>query len=260
MKEQYNELFKEIHLSKTAKEKIREQEEKRVKKNTKQNKCRMGFRAAALVGIVFLGSTGIYAATHLPPSTEKQRGEKWQIHVDKEFEGIAEVSLATEKPENSEKEGLRDIKLSYIPHGFNQDKEDTYFYRKGKRDENGFFSVILYHMKTDYRTIRRAEGLKKFQTKEGQGIIADKGGGRYIALFQYNDSNYMICIDGCNMQKKEVRKIAENASLFEVSKKKDIQASYIEWTSDRQKKMDEYIDKIEKMEKNSGSRDTYADQ
>lgn len=254
MKEQYNELFKEIHLSETAKEKIREQEEQRTQKLTKRDKCRMGFRAAALVGIVFLGSTGIYAATHLPTSTEKQSGEKWQVHVDKGSEEIAEVSLATRKPENSEKEGLCDIKLSYIPHGFKQDKEDTYFYRRGKKDENGFFSVILYHMKTDYRTIRRTEGLKKFQTEEGQGIIADKGGRRYIALLQYNDSDYMICIDGCNMPKKEVRKIAENASLFEVSEKKDIQASYIEWTSDRQKKMNEYIEKIEKMEKE------YADQ
>lgn len=169
--------------------------------------------------------------------------------MDKDFEEIAEVSLATKKPQDIKKEGLCDIKLSYVPHGFKQNKKDTYFYRKGNTDESGFFSVILYHMKTDYRTIRRTKGLEKFQTKEGQGVIADKGGRRYIALCQYNDAGYMICIDGCNMPKKEVRKIAENASLFEVSKKKDIQASYIEWTKDRQKKMDEYIEKIEKMEK-----------
>lgn len=250
MKDQYNELFEGVHLSETAKEKIKEQKARQSHTETKRGRGRMGIPAAVLAGIVLLGSTGIYAAVHLPSSPEKQRDGKWQTHVEKDIEQVTEVTLATKKPEQREKEGLYDVKLSYIPHGYKQDKKDTYFYRKGKKDENGFFSVILYHLKTEYKTIRRTEGLKEFQTEGGQGIIADKGGRRYIALFQYNnDSDYMICIDGCNMPKKEVQKIAESASLYEVSKKKQIQASYVEWTKENQQWMDKYIERIEKMQR-----------
>lgn len=116
-------------------------------------------------------------------------------------------------------------------------KNNREFPRFSHPDENGFFSVILYHLKTDYKTIQTAEGLEKFQTKEGEGTITGvkKGDGeRYVAYLMYNDSSYMVCIDGSNMPKKEVQKIVEGAVLHPVEKKKDIQASYIEWTRERQ--------------------------
>ena len=93
MKDQYNELFEGVHLSETAKEKIREQETERSDTETKRSKGRMGIRAAVLVGIVLLGSTGIYAATHLPniKKPEKQHDSEWQVQVETE-DGYAEFS------------------------------------------------------------------------------------------------------------------------------------------------------------------------
>lgn len=248
MKEQYNKLFEDVHLSEAAKEKIMEQEEEQSFTGSKRSKGRTGIKAAVLVGIMFLGSTGIYAATQLQKSSEKQPDRTWQVETDKELTDIADITLATSKPEQKKDENLYDVKLSYIPDGYKQDKKDTFFYRKGKKDENGFFSVILYHMNADYKTIQAKKGLEEFQTKDGQGYIADKGH-RYVARFMYNDSSYMLCIDGSNMPKKEVRKIAENASLYQVAKKKDIQASYIEWTDECQKEMDAYIKRVKKLEK-----------
>lgn len=245
MKNQYNELFEGVHLSETAKEKLREREEKRSLPERKWGRGKTGIKVAVLMGIVLLGSTGIYAATQLPKPPKKQHSSEWQVQVDKE---LAEVALATYKPEKEDKSGLYDVKLTYIPEGFKQDKEDTYFYRKGKRDENGFFSVILYHMNTGYKTICAEEGLENFQTKEGQGYIIGKGG-RYIAMLMYDNVNYMVQIDGANMSKKEVRKIAEGAALYQVEKKEEIQASYIEWTEECLKKKEAYIKKMKKMEK-----------
>lgn len=245
MKDHYNELFEEVHLSEATKEKIRERETERTHTETKRSKGRMGIRAAVLVGIVFLGSTGIYAATHLPniKKPEKQHDSEWEVQVE-EDRGYAEFSLATNKPEQKEKSGLYDVKLNYIPKGFKQDKEDTFFYRKGKKDENGFFSVILYRLKTDYTTLRSSEVLETFETEEGQGYITGETN-RYITMLKYDDVDYMVQIDGSNMPKKEVLKIAKGATLYPVKKKEEIQASYIVWTKERQKEKDRYIEKIE---------------
>lgn len=251
MKDQYNELFEEVHLSEATKEKIRERETERTHTETKRNKGRMGIRAAVLVGIVFLGSTGIYAATHLPniKRPEKQHDSEWQVQVE-EDRGYAEFSLATNTPENTpekkEKSGLYDVKLNYIPKGFKQDKEDKFFYRKGKKDENGFFSVILYRLKTDYKTLRASEVLETFETEEGQGYITGHDDcNSYITMLKYDDVDYMVQIDGSNMPKKEVLKIAKGAALYPVKKKEEIQASYIVWTKELQKEKDRYIEKIE---------------
>ena len=243
MKDPYNELFEGVHLSEAAKKRILEKEEKQSCTGAKRGRGRTGIKAAVLVGIVLLGSTGIYAATQLPG---KQHTSKWQVQVEKDY---AEIALATNKPEKEEKQGLYDVKLTYIPDGFKQDEEDTFLYRKGKKDENGFFSVILYHLNTEYKTIREAEGLEKFQTKDGQGYIGGEKGKRPFALLMYDDASYMVYIDGANMSKKEVRKIAEGAALYQVSDKKEIQASYIEWTEKRQKEKDAYIEQMKKREK-----------
>lgn len=245
MKDQYNELFEGVQLSETAKEKISERVGEQNHTETKWSKGRMGIKAAVLVGVLFLGSTGIYAATHLPntKAPEKQHDSEWQVQVKKD-RGYAEFSLVTNKPEKKEKYGLYDVKLNYIPKGFKQDKEDTFFYRKGKKDENGFFSVILYRLKTDYKTLRSSGGLETFETEEGQGYITGQDN-CYITMFKYDDVNYMVQIDGCNMPKKEVRKIAEGAALYPVKKKEEIQASYIVWTKELQKEKDRYIEKKE---------------
>lgn len=239
MKNQYNDLFEEVHLSETAKEKLQERVEKLTCTERRRGKGRTGFKVAVLVGVMLLGSTGIYAATQLP----KFHGSKWQVQTEKDH---AEISLTTNKSEKEEKSGLYDVNLTYIPDGFKQDKEDTYFYRKGKKDENGTFSVILYHMNTDYKAMRTAKGLEKFQTKEGQGYIVGQRK-RYITMFKYDNVNYMVQIDGDSMSKKEVQKIAEGATLYPVEKKEDIQASYIEWTKELQKENDRYIEKMKKL-------------
>lgn len=255
MKDQYNELFEGVHLSETAKEKIRERETQPSHTETKRSKGRMGIRAAVLVGIVFLGSTGIFAATHLPnvKKAEKQHDSEWQVQ-EEEDRGFGVFSLVTNKPENKtenkpekkEKSGLYDVKLNYIPKGFKQDKEDKFFYRKGKKDENGFFSVILYRLKTDYTTLRASQVLETFETEEGQGYITGHDDCNcYITMLKYDDVDYMVQIDGSNMPKKEVLKIAKGATLYPVKKKEEIQASYIVWTKERQKEKDRYIEKIE---------------
>lgn len=242
MKDQYNDLFEEVHLSETAKEKLWERAEKLTCTERRRGRGRTGFKAAVLVGVMLLGSTGIYAATQLPKLSEKKHDSKWQVQVEKDH---AEISLATNKPEKEEKSALYDVKLTYIPEGFKQDKEDTYFYKKGKKDENGSFSVILYHMNTDYKAMRTAKGLEEFQTKEGQGYIVGQRK-RYMTMFKYDNVNYIVQIDGDSMSKKEVQKIAEGATLFPVEKKEDIQASYIEWTKELQKENDRYIEKMKK--------------
>lgn len=239
MKNQYNDLFEEVHLSETAKEKLQERVEKLTCTERRRGKGRTGFKVAVFVGVMLLGSTGIYAATQLP----KLHDSKWQVQTEKDH---AEISLTTNKSEKEEKSGLYDVKLTYIPDGFKQDKEDTYFYRKGKKDENGTFSVILYHMNADYKAMRTAKGLEKFQTKEGQGYIVGQRK-RYITMFKYDNVNYMVQIDGDSMSKKEVQKIAEGATLYPVEKKEDIQASYIEWTKELQKENDRYIEKMKKL-------------
>lgn len=257
MKDQYNELFEEVHLSEATKEKIRERETQPSHTESKRSKSRMGIRIAVLVGIVFLGSTGIFAATHLPniKKPEKQHDSEWQVQ-EEEDRGFGVFSLVTNKPENKpenksenktekkEKSGLYDVKLNYIPKGFKQDKEDTFFYRKGKKDENGFFSVILYRLKTDYTTLRASEVLETFETEEGQGYITGHDDcNSYITMLKYDDVDYMVQIDGSNMPKKEVLKIAKGAALYPVKKKEEIQASYIVWTKELQKEKDRYIEK-----------------
>lgn len=243
MKDPYNELFDGVHLSETAKKNILENEVEQSCTGKRQGKSRAGIKVAVLLGIVFLGSTGIYAATQLPV---KQHTSKWQVQVE---DGRAEIALTTNKPKKEEKQGLYDVKLSYIPDGFKQDEEDTFFYRKGEKDENGFFSVILYHLDTEYKTIREADGLEKIRIKDGQGYIGGKKNKRPFALLMFEDVNYMVYIDGANMSKKEVRKIAEGAALYQVEDKKDIQASYIEWTEERQKEKDALIEQMKKAKK-----------
>lgn len=256
MKDRYNELFDEIHLSETAKQSI---EEKAAllysahQKKRKSGKVNKYIKAAVLIMVILaVGGTGTYAASQYNRQQDTHNNNNRLEHTltDKRAEITVNTTPAQEKAgiavseaavqEKTDK-SFYDVKLSYLPEGYEQDKTDLYLYRA--KDRNEFFSVILYRLQTDYHTYRTADQIKEFQTREGQGYL----GGvkyRYYAIVAVKDKDYVIYIDGGNVPKKEIKKIAEKASLVSVKKKSDIQASYIEWTPELQKSADEHHKKV----------------
>lgn len=245
MKNKYRELFEEVHLSESAVERIEEEAEKI--RNTEYRKPhsyggRRFLKAAALLGIVLaLGGTVSYAVTVLV------KENKESVKLEKEIQDKrADIKIRKETEDKKAVEAKKDsafydVKLSYIPKGYQQDKKDKFFYREKKG--NGFFSVILYHLQTEYRTVRSADKVKEFETKLGKGYYGGRSG-CYFAILAFKDKDYMVYIDGSNMSQDEVKKIAQESSLIEVETKKDIQASYIEHTKKRQKEIDKQIKEV----------------
>ena len=241
MKDKYRELLDDVYLSEKAVKEIEEKSEQLRSGGKRVYGGRKVFKAAAcFLIIIVLGGSVAGAAVHY----SRVDGED-DSRIDGTVEnGIADIVISTtdskekeDTPDDNEKSAFYDVKLSYVPEGYRQDKEDSFLYRHTK--ENKFFSVILYHLQTEYQTVRGAEGLKKFESSLGQGYY---GGNKYsyFAILIFKDSNYMVYIDGGNMPLKEVKKIAQGSSLVEVEKKKDIQASFIEWTKERQEETNNF--------------------
>ncbi len=242
MKDKYRELFEDVHLSKSAingiKERADELQNEKSRKVSRHGSGRF-LKAAALLGIVLtLGGTVSYAVVHF---TKKDNSIKMSNEIqDKRADIRLGKKKANDKKEVGKKEdsALYDVKLSYIPKGYKQDKTDSYLYRDKKGD--GYFSVILYHLQTEYRTARSADKVKELETELGKGYYGGRGHGQY-ALLVMKGTDYMVYIDGSNMPQKEVKKIAQGASLTEVKTKKDIQASYIEYTKEKRAEADKFI-------------------
>jgi len=131
-----------------------------------------------------------------------------------------------------------DVKLGYVPKGYEQDEMDSFLYRDEK--ENKWFSVILYHLSEEYETFRAAKTIQEFKTDFGTGYYGGKMG-RNFAIVAMANANYMIYIDGANMSLEEVKKVAQNASLVKVEEQEEIQASYIEWTTERKKEVENFM-------------------
>ncbi|MCH5251665.1 MAG: DUF4367 domain-containing protein [Lachnospiraceae bacterium] len=245
MKEQYRELLDDVHLSEKAVKEIEKKGEQLRRERKRVYGGSKVFKAAAcFLVILVLGSSAAGAAVHYSRMNSKDDSRvNGRVEND-----IADIVINTTEPKAKEdttkdngKSAFYDVKLSYVPEGYRQDKEDLFLYRHTK--ENKFFSVILYHLKTKYQTVRAAEKLKKFKSSLGQGYYGgkEKGEGKsYFAILVFKDSNYMVYIDGSNMPLKEVKKIAQGSSLVEVAKKKDIQASFIEWTKERQEEVNNF--------------------
>lgn len=242
MKDKYRELFEDVHLSKSAingiKERADELQNEKSRKVSRHGSGRF-LKAAALLGIVLtLGGTVSYAVVHF---TKKDNSIKMSNEIqDKRADIRLGKKKANDKKEVGKKEdsALYDVKLSYIPKGYKQDKTDSYLYRDKKGD--GYFSVILYHLQTEYRTARSADKVKELETELGKGYYGGRGHGQY-ALLVMKGTDYMVYIDGSNMPQKEVKKIAQGASLTEVKTKKDIQANYIEYTKEKRAETDKFI-------------------
>ena len=242
MKDKYRELIEDVHLSKSAingiKERADELQNEKSRKVSRHGSGRF-LKAAALLGIVLtLGGTVSYAVVHF---TKKDNSIKMSNEIqDKRADIRLGKKKANDKKEVGKKEdsALYDVKLSYIPKGYKQDKTDSYLYRDKKGD--GYFSVILYHLQTEYRTARSADKVKELETELGKGYYGGRGHGQY-ALLVMKGTDYMVYIDGSNMPQKEVKKIAQGASLTEVKTKKDIQASYIEYTKEKRAETDKFI-------------------
>ncbi|MCH5265720.1 MAG: DUF4367 domain-containing protein [Lachnospiraceae bacterium] len=241
MKEKYRELFDEVHLSETA---IKEMEERREQLRSERKKMYGGrkvFKAAAcFLVILVLGGSVAGAAAHYS-RVDREDDSRIDSRVEND---VADIAISTtdpkekeDAPDDNDKSVFYDVKLSYVPEGYRQDKEDSFLYRH--TEENKFFSVILYHLQTEYQTVRGAKKLKKFESSLGEGYY---GGNKYsyFAILIFKDSNYMVYIDGANMPLKEVKKIAQGSSLVEVAKEKDIQASFIEWTKERQEETNNF--------------------
>ena len=238
MREKYKELFENVHLSEKTVDKIREMGEKDGDKKKKERKGRRTVKAAVLIGAVLIfGASGAGAAISIHKAGENRRRMDGQVENKK-----ARITVQMAEKDNSvsksRKDALYDVKLSYLPEGYAQDKTDTYLYRE--KDGEGYFSVILYHLKAEYRAFRAADKLKTFRSGLGQGYYGGRGKG-YFAILAFSDTDYMVYIDGSNMPEAEVKKIAQGASLAEVSKAEDIQASRIEWTEKRKKETEEFI-------------------
>lgn len=239
VKDKYRELFDEVHLSEEAISKVEERAEKLRNQGSRKTGGKRFLKAAALLGVILaLGGTVSYAVTYIAK-------EKSSIRLDKNVQDkCGEMKISKEGAKDKKADGAKtdsafyDVKLSYIPKGYKQDSEDAFLYRDKKGE--GYFCVILYHLQTEYKTRRPANKIKEFKTKFGRGYY----GGRdavYFAILAFEDKDYMVYIDGSNMSEKEVKKIAEGSSLIGVEKKADIQASYIEWTEERQKETDRFM-------------------
>ena len=241
MKDRYRELLDDVHLSEKAVKEIEEKGEQLRSEGKKGYGGRKVLRAAAcLLIILVVGGSAAGAAVHYSRVNKED-----ESRIDGRVENdVADIVISTAKPKEKEdtpddngESVFYDVKLSYIPEGYQQDKEDLFLYRHTK--ENKFFSVILYHLQTEYHTVRGAKKLKKFESSLGEGYY---GGGKhhYYAILIFKDTDYMVYIDGADLTLKEVKKIAQGSSLVEVAKKKDIQASYIEWTKERQEEVNNF--------------------
>lgn len=242
MKNKYRELFEDVKLSESAIKNVTEKAEELQNEKCKRVNMYGGRRflkAAALLGVVLtLGVTVSYAAVHF---TKRDNSVKMSKEIqDKRADIKLGKDKANDKQEVDKKKdsALYDVKLSYIPKGYKQDKTDSYLYRDKKGD--GYFSVILYHLQTEYRTARSADKVKELETELGKGYYGGRGHGQYTLLVM-KGTDYMVYIDGSNMPQKEVKKIAQGASLTEVKTKKDIQASYIEYTKEKRAEADKFI-------------------
>ena len=228
MKDEYRELFDEVKLSEQAKAKLEEKMEKT--SGSKWYKGKKQFLKVAVLFLVVLavGSTGVFAATY----TQRR---KMESEIDN---NRAKISVGEIENKQVTENCFYDVKLEYVPEDYEQDKVDSYMYKHQKK--NKWFSVILYHLSEEYETFRGVETIQELKTDCGTGYYGGKMG-RNFAIVVIENTNYMFYIDGANMSLEEIKKVAQNASLVEVSGKDEIQASYIEWTTERKKEVENFM-------------------
>ena len=136
---------------------------------------------------------------------------------------------------------LYDVELGEIPKGYKQDKEYPYIYtKKNKNGIDEYFSVVLYQLTEEYHTnVLSLDGVQNFQTEDKEGICSQKDPRSYV-IFTYAGTNYMVYLDGRNMDVDVLKEVAKNITLKKVSIEEEIQASFIEWTPECAQEVEEW--------------------